>query len=347
MHFFNLNQSNKLFSRVKINQKIILYCFFTLLLSVAFSENIWASVSTSYEEKEVSYNNGNIKIAATLFTPKKEGLFPAVVIVHGSGKSSRKNQWTSIYAKALAKRGIAVLYPDKRGSGKSQGNWVTANFNDLAGDSIAGVDFIRNQPQIDKSQVGVIGFSQGGHIVPLAATRSPNIAFVASISASTVSMAEQIIDEVEMGSERAGFNAEQIKRISDINKKGIKAALTGEGQEEYLEALNKAKNSDLKGRGVIERFPTSPNHPIITFVKNVGRFDPMPYWKKTEVPILFVYGGKDTQVRVNKSIELIEENLRKADKNYTVLLFNKNGHGLYREDLFDFMARWILDKGIS
>ncbi len=316
----------------------LIFIFFVFVLTAIAQEK-------AHEETEVTFKNGEINLAATLLIPKGGGQFPAVVIIHGSGTSTRENAWTAAYANALVKRGVAVLYPDKRGSGKSGGNWLTATFLDLADDAVAGVEFLQNNPKIDKSNIGVIGFSQGGHIVPAAAARSAKIAFAIDVSGSTVPMMEQIMDEVEKMAEREGLNSAQIETVNDINRKAISYALTGKGEKDYLDALNKAKTGELKGKKVIEGFPTDPNHPMKTFIKTVGDFDPIPFWKKLSVPMLFVYGGQDSQIRINKSINRIEETLGKSDHNYTILLFRKNGHGIFREDLLDFMARWIIDKG--
>lgn len=324
----------------RLIESIVLVFIFVLVTTAQ-------EAAKTHEETEAAFKNGEINLAATLLVPKGSGPFPAAVIIHGSGTSTRENAWTSAYADALVKRGVAVLYPDKRGSGKSGGNWLTASFIDLADDAIAGVEFLENNPKIDKSNIGVIGFSQGGHIAPAAGARSSKIAFVIDVSGSTVPMMEQVMDEVEKMAEREGLNSAQIETVNDINRKAIYYALTGRGEKDYLDALNKAKNSELKGKKAVEGFPTDPNHPAKTFIRTIGDFDPIPFWKRLSVPMLFVYGGQDSQIRINKSISRIEENLGKSDYNYTILLFHKNGHGIFREDLLDFMARWIRDKGAN
>ncbi len=338
--FFTFISSNNLRKTISV--------FFIFALPIFFGLGGTINAQTpnsSYTEKEVSFSNGNVKLAASVYIPEGKGPFPAAVIVHGSGPSSRENSWTTHYADALAKRGIAVLYPDKRGSGKSAGDWVTATFLDLADDAVAGVEFLKNFPNIDKSRIGVIGFSQGGHIIPAAATRSSDIAFAISVSASTVPILEQIVDEVEKMAEREGLNEEQIKVVNAIHRKAIHFALTGKDFDKYIEALNKAKNSELNGKQTIEGFPTEPDHIAFKMGRTVGDYDPIPYWMKVNVPILFIYGGKDTQIRINKSIDRIENTLGNGDHNYSILLFHNNGHGIFRNDLLDFLSRWIADKG--
>ena len=301
----------------------------------------------NYEEREVRFNNGVIDLAGTLVMPRSSVPLPAVVVIHGSGSSDRTNPWTSAYVKALALRGIAVLHPDKRGSGKSKGDWKKASFSDLADDTIAAVEFLRNTEGIDKARVGVAGFSQGGHIAPLAASRSSAIAFVIDVSGSVVPMFEQISDEIEMTAERAGLTAAQIGSVNEINRKGLEYASTGKGWDEYLKLLNAAKSGDLKGHKLVEGFPSDPNDWRRDFIHAMGNFDPMPYWEKLSQPVLFVFGGKDANIRVTKSVRLIETVLDRAKTNYILMVFKNNGHGIYREDLADFMARWISDKGAA
>ncbi|MEZ5428553.1 MAG: alpha/beta fold hydrolase [Pyrinomonadaceae bacterium] len=299
------------------------------------------------DKTEVSFSNGPVKLAATLLIPESETgrKSPAVVFVHGSGSSDRSNAWTGAYADGLARRGIIVLYPDKRGSGKSGGDWLTSSFLDLSDDAVAGVEFLKKDERVDPDRLGLIGFSQGGDIVPAAAVRSDAVKFVIDISGSVVPIFEQIMDEVEMSAEREGLTRKQIEIVNEINRKALRAALTGKGGEEYLKALQQAKNGDLKGFKVIENFPDEADPPAAKFIRAIGNFDPMPYWKKLKIPLLFLYGGEDKNLRVHKSVRLIEENLGSGDYNYSVLLFNQNGHGVFRQDSLDFIGRWIEDGG--
>ena len=78
---------------------------------------------------------------------------------------------------------------------------------------------------------------------------------------------------------------------------------------DYLEELDKAKSGDMKDKKVVKGFPTDPDHPTRTFINTIGDYDPIPFWKKVNVPILFVYGGKDSNIRIGKSIDRVENTL--------------------------------------
>lgn len=71
----------------------------------------------------------------------------------------------------------------------------------------------------------------------------------------------------------------------------------------------------------------------------------MPFWQQVEVPMLFVYGGRDTQVKAAVSIERLRHAFAGSEKNWCVLELARNGHALMREDVLDFAARWIRDRG--
>jgi uncharacterized protein len=294
---------------------------------------------------ELSYSNGDVTLAATLTVPAGDGPFPALVIVHGSGRSDRSNAWTAAYATALTRLGIAVLHPDKRGSGQSGGDWRTAGFDVLAADVVAAVDALRAHPRLDHERIGLIGFSQGGHVVPLAATRSADVDFVVSVSASVVPLAEQIGDELRKMAVRDGLDGSQLGIVEELHQLALRYALSGEHWSAYADALAREKSGALAGKPVIDGFPDSPDAAAWGFLRLVGDFDPMVYWRQLQIPTLFIYGGRDQNVDVYKSADIIETQLTATELPYSLLLFRNNGHALYRDDALAFIAQWARDGG--
>ncbi len=319
---------------------------FLLLCSVLLSVPVQAQSANggAASSDEVIFSNKDVSLAATLWLPAGSGPFPGVVIVHGSGRSDRSNPWTSAYTDALVDRGIAVLHPDKRGSGASGGNWREATFFDLADDAIAALDLLRAHPEVDTSRVGLIGFSQGGHIVPVAATRSPAVSFVINVSGSVVSMVDQIGDELHKMGEQEGLTEDQLETIQSIHLQAVQFVLTGDDWESYSTALAEAKEGLLGDSEVVEGFPTELDSPAWDFLRAIGDFDPLPYWRDVDVPALFIYGGRDENVDVYKSVDIIGESLTPTGLSYSLLLFRNNGHALFREDAIQFIVRWMLEE---
>jgi len=135
-------------------------------------------------------------LAGTLVTPPK--IVAAVVLVQGSGQMPRMGGFAAV----LAQQGIATLTYDKRGVGESSGmyagpevgtnNVEPSNLQLLAGDAAAAIRELMHRLPADHGPVGMIGFNQGGWIVPLAARINPDIKFMVLWSGPLVSTHEQL-----------------------------------------------------------------------------------------------------------------------------------------------------------
>jgi pimeloyl-ACP methyl ester carboxylesterase len=142
-----------------------------------------------WREEELSFESRGALLSGTLYLPSTSGPHPALVFVHGSGPQTRLDNWPM--ADRFARAGIACLSFDKRGTGKSSGDWQQADFDVLVDDVIAAVDALRARPDIRKDQIGLWGVSQAGWVIALAAGKSDHIAFCIPVSGGAVSPAEQ------------------------------------------------------------------------------------------------------------------------------------------------------------
>ena len=134
--------------------------------------------------EDVRFSNGDVQLAGTLLAPSAAGKNPAIVLVHGSGPENR--EFILPFARFLVRRGVAVLGYDKRGVGGSSGDWQTASFEVLAGDVVAAFDYLKTRKDIDATRIGLLGVSQAGWIMPLAAVRAKDLAFLISVSGAAV-----------------------------------------------------------------------------------------------------------------------------------------------------------------
>lgn len=320
---------------------------YKLVFSLLVFFSIQMMAQSTVKKEEISYQSGSIHLAASILLPQSPKKLPAAVIVHGSGSSDRSNPWTTAYANALSDRGIIVLHPDKRGSGESSGDWKTASMEDLAYDAIAAVDYSLTRSEVDTSKIALIGFSQGGHVLPIAATLSNDIDLLISISSSVVSLREQTIDEVVKAALREGVSQKEMQTMNEIIELAFAYAYGDVEWEKYFNALQEAKQTSLGEREIISAAPTQKDIWIWDWLDMVSRHSPLDYWRKVSVPVLFVYGGNDTRINIKKSIDLIYSELEPLKKNFSILYFNKNGHALFRNDCNDFIQTWINDGGAN
>jgi fermentation-respiration switch protein FrsA (DUF1100 family) len=130
--------------------------------------------------EELTIPAGDHRLAATLYLPPAGPPAPAVVFVHGAGPAVRGGGYQEL-GRHFAQKGVAALIYDKRGCGASTGDWRRAGLYDLAEDALACVRLLRGRPEINPAQVGLWGLSQGASIIPIAAGRSPEVAFVVAV----------------------------------------------------------------------------------------------------------------------------------------------------------------------
>jgi dipeptidyl aminopeptidase/acylaminoacyl peptidase len=153
---------------------------------------------TGPEFETITFQNGDVTLAGTLDLPAGEGPFPAIVTTHGSPPLTRNDWYNLMVSNFFVQHGYAVLRYDKRGVGDSTGKYPEVGtdnseaINDLADDALAGVEFLKNHNLINPNMIGVEGFSQGGWIAPLAASKSSDVAFAIARSGPTSSVGQEI-----------------------------------------------------------------------------------------------------------------------------------------------------------
>jgi pimeloyl-ACP methyl ester carboxylesterase len=224
--------------------------------------------------EEVTFKNGDVTLAGTLLLPAAKGKRPAVVFTHGGGPQLRDIMWGLGYL--YAARGFAVLSYDKRGVGKSTGNWGAASFEDLAGDAVAGARFLQARTDIAANQIGFWGLSQGGWIAPLAASRFPDAAFAIALSGGGLSPAETELFDTEYELLKAGYTASEVNDALAFQnlKNQIIASPTAPFADakwdEYVRARAIAKDKKwFRQPGIDIRGPEKRDDPFWTHMRRV------------------------------------------------------------------------------
>jgi pimeloyl-ACP methyl ester carboxylesterase len=274
------------------------------------------------KHEDVRFSNGDSHLAGTLIAPAKGTQHPAIVVVHGSGAASREQMLP--FARYFVRHGMAVLAYDKRGVGGSTGDWNTASFEDLAGDVVAAFQYLKTRKDIDGRHIGLLGVSQAGWIMPLAAVRAREIAFVINISGAGVPVAETTIDQAQNEMTALGMKPETVARIVALMKLQYQFAQTGNGWDEYANA----RASLAKGLGrPPDAFPGTPDHPAWRYIRLVYFHDPSPTLRQLQAPTLALFGGLDNNIVAAKNSGAWEAALKAAgNRDYTIITLPKANH---------------------
>jgi pimeloyl-ACP methyl ester carboxylesterase len=272
--------------------------------------------------EDVRFTHGPVQLAGTLIKPGHPGKRPAVILVHGSGPQNRDGILP--FARFLIRRGMAVLAYDKRGVGGSTGDWTTASFEDLAGDVVAAFDYLQSRPDIDAEQVGLFGVSQAGWIMPLAAVRVTDIAFLISVSGAGVSGAETAIDHARHEMSANGMQPQLVDQIIGIMKLQIAFARTGEGWGQYAAAREKLAT---RLGAPPDNFPATPDHAYWQSMRRLYLYDPGPTLRQLQVPTLALFGELDNNILAEKNTNAWEAALKAAgNRDYTLRTLPRANH---------------------
>ncbi len=270
------------------------------LLTIIFFYHSFFSLAFADEIEEVKFISHGATLAGSIvFPPKDTAIISALVFVHGSGKQSRNMD----IAKRFASEGIAALVYDKRGAGKSGGDYESEqsvsekNISLLADDSIAALMTLRKHTKLQEVPVGLSGISQAGWIVPLAAQRSGKADFMALWSSPVCKVSQEDI-----------FS----KYTADLDVDRVPS---------YQEALNSRTQKyvwpDFLGKD------SDPNESL----------------QELGIPGLWIFGTQDGSIPVDLSIERLQTHIY-AQREYDYVLFSGLGHNNMTET-FPTVIEWI------
>ena len=288
-----------------------------------------------YNTEEVLFDNSkdNVVLAGTLTFPKEGENFPAVILITGSGGQDRNEEifnhkpfW--VIADYLTRNGIAVLRFDDRGIAQSTGDHSKATSEDFARDVLAGVEFLKERKEIEKTKIGLIGHSEGGVIAPLAAVQSNDVAFIIMMAGLGIPGDSILYLQGELIQRAEGTSEEEIQKslktqrevfsiIKNTPDQDIEKVLRDKFNAEYqiMTEEEKAKLGDPEVYINMQlKTLTSP------WFKYFLRFDPVPVLEKVKCPVLAINGEKDLQVPPKENLSAIKSALEKGgNKNIEVV----------------------------
>lgn len=291
-----------------------------------------------YRSEAVQFQNGAVTLAGTLTLPEGEGPFAAVLFITGSGPQDRDETIAGhkpflLLADTLTRAGYATLRVDDRGVGGSSGDLGQATYDDLIGDVLAGVAFLKDHAATDRERIGLFGHSEGGYLAPLVAERSDDVAFVIMMAGPAVSGEEVLLLQNRLIYEGSGLPEAQveaqvafIRQLSTLleqkNYEATRVLSRKHIAAQYASLPQSQRPSPAEQEAVTKAQMTNYLTPNFrAFVT----YDPRPALEALDVPVLAFYGGKDIQVPPRQSAPVLRE-LLSDNTDATVRVFPNFNH---------------------
>lgn len=353
--------------------KQIIYIFLLLICGINISAKGLVTTDSTYKNFEYVFgvNNGKDSLKATLSIPQNFAYSGKVVIFSTPPISSDRNYFGlfSSISNVICKKGIAVLrfgnrafsYPKKYLPGD-------LSMFDQADDLLCAIASLRNDERFAKSKIGLLGHSEGGTSVAIAAARSESVNFVVMLSPMGVSGKELSIYQMTNALVKKFPFMDSITKkrvITDAqwkvnllttysNKDSIKTILI-----KYIDSIYKSNDAkrwfgqmsfDEVVKSTVPFWIT--NHRII-----YSKFNPELYYPKIVCPSLIIFGTEDEKIDYRSNSENIVRIFRNVSKtNFNVLISKKTNHNYtlnrsakiektktteFETLLFDKIAYWI------
>ena len=247
------------------------------------------------DEIEVSFKSGAETLFGTLSVPQdtEKGIKnpPMVLFIHGSGPLDRnenakmgKLDIFNALAKTLAENGIGSLRYDKRGCGKSQGNYLATGHFQLVDDGEAAFEFLKTQHHAAPGPLYIAGHSEGTIIAPQISNRRADVDGIILISPFVQKLEQVLLKQAENVQKdmktMPGFSGFMTRLV---------IGLAGGVKNKQAKTLNKLKNSKSDVIRIGFRKLNAK------WFRELLSIDPALVFAKVAVPTLIIAGEKDMQ----------------------------------------------------
>ncbi|MCQ6282759.1 S9 family peptidase [Bacillus sp. EB600] len=217
-------------------------------------------------------------------------LFPAVVLVHGSGPSNMDekigdNAPFKDLAEGLSEKGIAVLRYDKRTFvyGKVMKNDTRLSVREeTIEDALLAAEFLRKDARMDASKIFIIGHSMGGMLAPRIDGEGGNFTGIIIMAGSPRKLEEILMDQ----------NNEVLNSLNKILKIIARKQIASISSK--FDNLYNLSDEEAKSTTVLGKYTRA------YYFKEMGEHPSVDYLNGLDKPVFILQGEKDFQISIEK-----------------------------------------------
>ncbi|MDF3831572.1 alpha/beta hydrolase [Cupriavidus basilensis] len=269
----------------------------------------------------LTFHAGNAELSGTLVMPRNAPNAPIALLIHGDGPRDRFSEGGYLpLINALLDAGIGVFTWDKAGIDQSSGDWLAQSMQDRADEAVVAMTRVR-QAIGPNHKIGLLGFSQGGWVIPRVA--------------SEVRPAFSVIVGGAVNWRRQGvYLTQQRLRAQGVPPTSIDAAIAAELKSNDRIFSRQGEPADPNARPDIEP------HRFAFIARNYAE-DSSTALATMHGPVLAAWGALDRNVDpVNDANSYARAFADHSDR--TITLVRNATHALLRARWFDYQleSQW-------
>lgn len=286
-------------------------------------------------EEHVWIDSDGARLYGRLHLPDGNPPYAAVVLVQGSGDDPG-TEW--LYSgDFFVANGFAVLAYDKRGSGQSEGDF-TFNFEQLADDAGVVARHLADHPEVDPDRVGLVGYSQGAWVAPLAASRHDVVSFVIVNYGMIESPAEEARLEMRQLLVDAGVAGDDLAAGDELIRAAVDVVANSleSGWPHFLELKRRYRDADW-----MEHLDGTPVGRLVAYPKWLAlligkrQLPPGLDWHynsrdlllESEIPMAWLLAEDDTSAPNEQTIATLRSLIAQG-KPHSLTVFPDADHGM-------------------
>ena len=274
-----------------------------------------ASCSNQSATEEITFRSGPFTLVGDLNLPHGRGPFPVVVFVHGDGPNNRTSGVTyPPIMERMWRAGYATFAWDKPGTGESAGEIDRSRLQHQRAQIVLdAIEVLRSRADIDPEWIGMWGISQAGYVMPRVLQRSDDVAFMIAVSSPGVPGVEQGAYLVTAQAVCAGLPEEDRQQVEYLFS-AVERARTYEEYVRYKRALaDYPALESLEGLLNVRVGYLRPREDWhLEDLEGDYYWDPMQVIETITIPVLAVFGDRDTQIDPVQGAEAYREALARG-----------------------------------
>lgn len=297
----------------------------------------------TYNSEELVIQHDSIAIGGTLTWPKDESSDNLVIMLSGSGAQDRDERLPGVtsfkpfaeLADSLTTHGIATFRYDDRGVGQSTGTFVDATLSMLASDVDAIIAEFTGGSKYTYENIILLGHSLGGIVGAKVAAQNEQVDKLILMASPGIPLNETLRFQIRKAFAPANLDSALVDKEISAREDLMHAIVEGKNLEPFQETYHEIFKTVQIAAGMdTTRAEGAANRQVqqltATFetpqLKSLLFYDPAQELKQLDIPVLVLFGGKDSQVPVSLNKEPIEEALQAAGAPYQIEILDSANH---------------------